>query len=117
MDTVWEAMKGIVTRKLEASFRYSLFSDFLVDAQTYQKAPVGKGFLWFVRDGGTFFYSPDERLDTLWNLFQSGQAEHCDIYQILKDVSLTALTTEKARKQVEAAVPLEERPWQRFTRT
>jgi hypothetical protein len=63
MDTVFEAMKGIVARKLETSFRYTLFSDFLVDAQTYQKAPVGKGFLWFVGAGGTFFYSPDERLD------------------------------------------------------
>lgn len=111
MDTVFEAMKGIVARKLEASFRYTLFSDFLVDAETYQKAPVGKGFLWFVRDGGTFFYSPEERLDTLWNMFQSGQAELCDIYQVLKGVSLTALTTEKARQQVETAVLLRDRPW------
>lgn len=117
MDTVLEAMKGIVARKLEASFRYTLFSDFLVDAETYQKAPVGKGFLWFVRDGGTFFYSPDDRLDTLWNMFQSGQAERHDIYQVLKGVSLTALTTEKARQQVEAAVLLKKRPWQRFIRT
>lgn len=117
MDTVFEAMKGIVARKLEASFCYTLFSDFLVDAKTYQEAPVGKGFLWFVRDGGTFFYSPEERLDTLWDMFQSGQAEHGDIYQVLKGVSLTALTTEKARQQVEAAVFLKERPWQRFIRT
>ena len=117
MDTVFEAMKGIVARKLEASFCYTLVSDFLVDAKTYQEAPVGKGFLWLVRDGGTFFYSPEERLDTLWDMFQSGQAEHGDIYQVLKGVSLTALTTEKARQQVEAAVLLKERPWQRFIRT
>lgn len=111
MDTVFETMKGIVVRKLEASFRYTLFSDFLVDAQTYQKAPVGKGFFWFVDAGGTFFYSPDERLDTLWYIFKNGQAEHYEIYQVLKGVSLTALTTEKARQQVEAAVLLRDRPW------
>ena len=111
MDTVFEAMKGIVARKLEASFRYTLFSDFLVDVELYQEAPAGKGFLWFVRDGGTFFYSPEERLDTLWNMFQSGQAEQYDIYQVLKGVSLTALTTEKARQHVETAVLRSARPW------